>query len=324
MQSFKQLLDIVENEIKNLNFETEPVRLYKPIKYILSIGGKRIRPVFTLMACNLYSDKPEKALQAAIALETFHNFTLLHDDIMDNASMRRNQPTVHTKWNNNIAILSGDAMCIKAYEYLANVDAKHLKPVFEVFTKTALEVCEGQQFDMDFESRGDVTIEEYLRMIELKTSVLIAACFKTGAIIGEASEKDADLLYEFGKNIGMAFQLQDDLLDVYGNSNTFGKNIGGDIISNKKTFLLISALNLAKGKTLENLHDLLIAKQIDPAEKIKNITEIYNQLGIKEILEKQMKNYFEQAFIFIGRLSVSLEKTNEIRKVIEKLKNRIN
>lgn len=323
MQSFKQLLDIVETEIKNLNYEIEPTRLYEPIKYILSIGGKRVRPVFTLMACNLFSDQPEKALQAAIALETFHNFTLLHDDIMDNASIRRNQPTVHTKWNNNIAILSGDAMCIKAYEHLANIDAKHFKPVFEVFTKTALMVCEGQQLDMDFESRKDVTIEEYLRMIELKTSVLIAACFKTGAIIGDASEKDADLLYEFGKNIGLAFQLQDDLLDVYGDSHTFGKNIGGDIIGNKKTFLLISALNLAKGETLEKLHFFINAKHFNPAEKIKNITEIYNQLGIRKLSEKQMKNYFEQAFIFIGRLSVSLEKTKEIRQEIEKLKNRI-
>lgn len=324
MQSFKQLLDFVEKEIKNLNYDAEPVHLYEPIKYILSIGGKRIRPVFTLMACNLFSDKPEKALQAAMALETFHNFTLLHDDIMDNASMRRNQPTVHNKWNNNIAILSGDAMCIKAYEHLAKVDSKYLKAAFEIFNRTALEVCEGQQFDMDFESREDVTIDEYLRMIELKTSVLIAACFKTGAIIGDASEKDAELLYEFGKNIGLAFQLQDDLLDVYGDSDTFGKKIGGDIISNKKTFLLISALNLAKGEIKEKLDYFLNENNNNSLAKIAGVTEIYNQLGIKELSEKQMKNYFEQAFIFIGRLSVSLEKTKEIRQVIEKLKNRIN
>lgn len=322
MYPFNKLLDIIEGEIARLRYDSEPVRLYEPIKYILSIGGKRIRPVFTLMACNLYSDKPLKALEAALALETFHNFTLLHDDIMDNSAMRRNQPTVHTKWNSNIAILSGDAMCIKAYEHLAHVDAKYIKPVMDVFTRTALEVCEGQQFDMDFELRDDVSVEEYLKMIELKTSVLIAACFKIGAIMGDAREKDIEMLYEFGKNIGLAFQLQDDLLDVYGDKETFGKNIGGDILCNKKTFLLISAFHQAKGETLSKLRSSLSDKTMVPADKIKEVTKIYDQLHVKEISEKQMKNYFDQAFILLGRINVEPAKTKEIRAVVEKLRKR--
>lgn len=324
MYTYNELFEKIESGIKNLPYNAEPKRLYDPIKYILSIGGKRIRPLFTLMACNLYSDNPLKALQAALALETFHNFTLLHDDIMDNASVRRNQPTVHVKWNNNVAILSGDAMCIKAYEHLAKIDVKYLKSVLDVFTKTALEVCEGQQFDMDFELRNDVTVDEYLKMIELKTSVLIAACFKVGAIIGDAPGIDVEMIYEFGKNIGLAFQLQDDLLDVYGEKSTFGKNIGGDILSNKKTFLLISALHKASGETHQKLIYYLTDNHLSDDDKIKNVTEIYDQLQVKQISEKQIKNYFDQAYIIFNRLSVKPENTKEIRIIIEKLKKRTN
>ncbi|MBI5219196.1 MAG: polyprenyl synthetase family protein [Bacteroidia bacterium] len=324
MHTFKELQQIIEKEIEKLNYDLEPKRLYEPIKYILSIGGKRLRPVFVLMANNLYSDNIKKALPAAIALETFHNFTLLHDDIMDNSPMRRNHPTVHTKWNTNVAILSGDAMSIKAYEHIAMLKPEYIKPVLDVFTKTALGVCEGQQYDMDFETQEKVGVNDYLKMIELKTSVLIAASFKIGAILGDAPKKDINLLYDFGKNIGMAFQLQDDYLDVYGDPSVFGKSIGLDILCNKKTFLLISALELAKDKTLTTLKNLIHNKNFIAEEKIRSVTQIYNQLNVKELAEKKMNEYFKKAYIKLDQLSIRKEKSLGIIAVIEKLKTRIN
>lgn len=321
MLTYSELLKITESEISLQNYSVEPRKLYEPIGYILSLGGKRIRPVFTLLACNLFSSEIKSAIPAAIALETFHNFTLIHDDVMDNSPMRRKMPTVHTKWNTNVAILSGDAMSIKAYENLEKLDVKHLPEVLKVFNRTALEVCEGQQYDMDFETQQNVQVDEYLKMIELKTSVLIAACMKIGAIIGGAKSKDADLLYEYGRNIGLAFQLQDDYLDVYGDSAVFGKSIGLDILCNKKTFLLISALEAAKGDVLAKLNYFLNTKNINPDEKIAGVTEIYNSLNVKELSELKISEYFGLANKLLSELSV-FERTTELQSFVELLKSR--
>jgi len=322
MYTFKELQQIVEQEIEKINFTIQPLGLYEPIKYVLSIGGKRIRPILALMACNLYTDKITKALPSVLGLEIFHNFTLLHDDIMDKALLRRNQPTVHAKWNENVAILSGDAMMIKAYEYVFKCDSDLFIKIFPVFNQTALEVCEGQQYDMNFETSQNVSIEEYLEMIRLKTAVLIAGSLKVGAIIGGASEKDAQLLYNFGLNIGLAFQLQDDLLDVYGNRDVFGKNIGGDILSNKKTYLLISAINLAKADLYEELIDWIKAKKFVPEEKIQAITDIYNELGIKEITEQKSMEYFKKALNLLDQINLPKEKKAELNNFAEKLMGR--
>ena len=245
MYSFEQILQIVESHIERIKYNRRPQSLYLPVQYILSLGGKRIRPALMLMACNLYSEVVEKALQPAIGMEIFHNFTLLHDDLMDEADKRRNQLTVHKKWNANTAILSGDAMLILAYQLIGDTELPLLKNILEVFTATALEICEGQQYDMDFEQRVEVSEEEYIEMIRLKTAVLIACCLKSGALIGGASLVDANKLYQSGIYTGLAFQLQDDLLDTFGDSQTFGKNIGGDILCNKKTFLHIQMMKRA-------------------------------------------------------------------------------
>ena len=315
-------LKIIEQEIKYLNYVIEPIELYSPIEYALSMGGKRLRPVFLLMATRLFSDNYKQSIQAALAIETFHNFTLLHDDVMDNSSLRRNKATVHKKWNTNIAILSGDTMMIKAYEHLSNYEAETFKSIFETFNKTAIEVCEGQQYDMNFETKDSVEISEYINMIRLKTAVLIAASFKIGSIIGGASESDADLMYEFGENIGIAFQLQDDFLDVYGDTKTFGKNIGGDIISNKKTYLLINALNIASGNIKEELTNLLNIEKINSQEKIKAVTNIYNKLNIKEITIEKIQYYFNKAMVILEKISVDKSAKKEIIEISETLMTR--
>ena len=237
MYSKEELNELITRGIANISSTDEAVRLYEPVRYMLSIGGKRLRPLLTMMACNIFSDKPEEALMPAIGLEVFHNFTLVHDDIMDGATVRRSSPTVHEKWNINQAILSGDVMAFVANDYIADTPQPSFLKVFKLYNKTATEVCIGQQLDMDFEKRPFVSREEYLRMIELKTAVLIAACLKAGSLIGGASDRDADLMYEFGRKLGLAFQIQDDILDVYGDPAVFGKKIGGDILVNKKTFL---------------------------------------------------------------------------------------
>ena len=275
MLSFKEIQEKIEREIGQLEFDCPPKSLYEPITYILSLGGKRIRPALVLMAYNLYREDVEKAIRPAIGLEVFHNFTLLHDDLMDQADKRRNKPTVHKVWNANTAILSGDAMLIAAYQLIGETAPEHLKEVLDLFTRTALEICGGQQYDMEFESRMDVSEEEYLEMIRLKTAVLLACSLKTGAILAGASREDAENLYRFGINIGLAFQLQDDLLDVYGDTRTFGKNIGGDILCNKKTFLLINALRRAEGEQKVQLEHWIARKDFDAAEKIAAVTNIY-------------------------------------------------
>ncbi len=303
MFTLTELQKTIEEKISSLNFDKEPQGLYAPIEYALASGGKRIRPVLVLAGCNIFSETVEQALPSAFAFEVFHNFTLLHDDIMDNSPMRRNKETVHKKWNANTAILSGDAMMIEAYKLLSDLPELSFKKVFSIFNKTALEVCEGQQYDMDFESREEVPEEEYLNMIKLKTSVLIAAALKAGAIIGGASEKDADLLYQFGINIGLAFQIQDDLLDSYGDTSVFGKKTGNDIITAKKTFLLIKAQQLADAQTKEKLNALIKDKSMDKETKIASVIEIYDRLDIKNKAMTAINAYYKQATEHLDKVS---------------------
>ena len=304
MFTIEQLQQKISEEINKVDFSSKPASLYEPIKYTLEAGGKRIRPALVLAACNIFSEDIENAIPVALAFEVFHNFTLLHDDIMDNSPIRRNKETVHVKWNDNIAILSGDAMMIKAYGFLNYLPANLLKEIFPVFNKTALEVCEGQQYDMDFETTENVSEKDYLEMIKLKTSVLIAASLKAGAICGGANKTDADLLYNFGLNIGLAFQLQDDLLDVYADTDVFGKQTGNDIITGKKTFLLINAMEKANDETLKELNNLISDRKIDKQEKVAKVTYIYNSLGIKELTEGEIYQFHNKAINSLNSLSV--------------------
>lgn len=324
MHQLKELQEKVNYSILESKIGREPFSLYEPINYTLSLGGKRIRPVLVLLSCNLFSENIDQAIDAAIGLEIFHNFTLLHDDIMDKADVRRGKPTVHKKWNENTAILSGDVMFIKAYDFFLNSKSQNLHEILTVFNNTALEVCEGQQYDMEFENRNQVSETEYIRMIELKTSVLIAAALKIGAIIGGASRSDAELLYEFGRNIGLAFQLQDDLLDVYGDTEVFGKIIGGDIVANKKTFLLIKANELAKENEKEILKKYLNDKNYLREEKIKAITLVYNALNIKNITQNKIQEYHKKALGFLNKVNVSDDRKMELKKLTENLIQREN
>lgn len=294
MGSLRNLQNQFEVALKQLTLPSAPKELYEPIDYTLQLGGKRMRPLLVLLGCKLFSDDISEALKPAIGIELFHNFTLLHDDIMDDAPVRRGEPAVHKKWDSNIAILSGDAMMVKAYQNVVQTHSDALKPVLEIFNRTALEVCEGQQLDMNFEVRKDVTIEEYIEMIRLKTAVLLAASLQIGAIIGGASEEQAALLYNFGLNSGIAFQLQDDILDVYGESHKVGKQKGGDIIANKKTYLLLKAEELASAEVASSLKNWLDDQHQD-SEKVQGVTDIYNQLGVKEFAEARMWEYFNLA-----------------------------
>lgn len=322
MYSIKELQDIINQSIENEKIGGEPRGLYEPIEYTLQSGGKRIRPALVLMACNLFTDHIDEAIRPAIGLEIFHNFTLLHDDIMDHADIRRGLATVHKKWDENTAILSGDAMFIKAYEYFLDCKSPAFRDILKVFNQTALEVCEGQQYDMEFEKRQEVSEQEYIRMIELKTSVLLAAALKIGALIGGAEKPEADLLYEFGRNIGLAFQLQDDLLDVYGDENVFGKQIGGDIVSNKKTFLLIKAKELANNEKREILESWLQNKEADRIEKVKAVTSIYNKIKIKETTQNRILELTQKALDYLDQINVENEKKIELKNLAGKLINR--
>ncbi len=316
MLSFEQILNHLESEFNKIYFDQSPRCLFEPIEYILTLGGKRIRPCLTLMACNIYKNNVEDAVRPAMGLEVFHNFTLLHDDLMDQADKRRNKPTVHKKWNTNTAILSGDAMLIAAYQLIGETSEPYLKNILDLFSKTALEICCGQQYDMDFEKRDDVSEDEYIEMIRLKTAVLIACCIKTGAIIGGASEKDAEHLYNFGIYTGLAFQLQDDLLDVYGDSQTFGKNIGGDILCDKKTFLLINAMMLADDtQKMQMDYFKNPANRFAPEEKINTYTSIYNQLHIKDITQQKMNSLYKLAINELTYLTVAPESLTELKKM---------
>lgn len=312
MYSQPELKELVEKTIVNLTYNDEAEKLTSPVKYILSIGGKRIRPVIALMSCNLFSDQIDDAILPSAGIEVFHNFTLVHDDIMDQASVRRNLPTVHARWSSNQAILSGDVMAFIANDCILQTPPGLLVKVFKEFNKAAIEVCVGQQLDMDFEKISFISHEEYLRMIELKTAVLLAASCKIGAVIGKAADKDSDLLYEFGKFLGLAFQIQDDLLDVYGNVNVFGKVSGGDIVTNKKTFLLIKALELATGNTLKKLQEQLNLKEFDPELKINTVREIFDQLQIKTVTENLANEYITMSISKLEKVNADKERKNEL------------
>ena len=323
MHTLKEFQQIIKDAVGNEKFEKKPQALYDPINYTLASGGKRIRPALVLLAFNLFSDDIQKAVRPAIGLEIFHNFTLLHDDIMDQAEIRRGIPSVHKKWNENTAILSGDAMLIKAYDYFLDIDSPNFRKILQVFNQTALEVCEGQQYDMEFENRDHVSEKEYLRMIELKTSVLLAGALKIGALLGNAHAADADLLYEYGKNIGLAFQLQDDLLDVYGDEKVFGKQIGGDIVSNKKTFLLIKAREIAGDEDLKTLEFWLQNNNKGGRdEKIKEVTKIYDNLNIKEVTKEKILSLTQKALNLLDDVKVENHKKIELRNLAGKLINR--
>jgi geranylgeranyl diphosphate synthase type II len=295
MFTIEECQNIINERLASLYLPEIPANLYDPIRYMIALGGKRIRPSLVLMGCNVFVDTIEEAINPALAVEMFHNFTLMHDDIMDRSELRRNKPTVFKKWNENISILSGDAMLIRAYQFLVQCTSEKLNEIINVFNKTALEVCEGQQYDMDFETIPVVEIKEYLRMIELKTAVLLASSLKIGALIAGAPCEDTDRLYEFGKSLGIAFQLQDDLLDVYGSTEQFGKYTGNDIIANKKTFLLLTALNLARGEQREKLEQWTEQKIFDRNEKIEAITAIFDELNIREITARKIASFYEFA-----------------------------
>lgn len=290
------LLTKLEQHITSHSYGKSPRELYEPITYIMSLGGKRIRPLLSLLAYGLYGKNPEEILSQAAAVEVFHNFTLMHDDIMDQAPLRRGKATVHEKWNANIAILSGDVMLVRAYDLLLGTDPKLLPEVIRLFNKTAGEVCEGQQFDMNFEKLETVHEDAYINMIRLKTAVLLGFALQLGAVLAGAEKGDSDKLYEFGVDIGVGFQLKDDLLDVFADQAKFGKQVGGDIISNKKTFLLIKALELAKGKDAEELNHWLSLKEFDKGEKVAAVRTLYEKLGIKSLTEAKMKSYFDAGF----------------------------
>lgn len=319
MRTFEEICRTIEEALARLTFDQPPRSLFDPITYILSLGGKRIRPALALMACDLFGGKNEDVLQPALGLEVFHNFTLLHDDLMDEADRRRDKPTVHKLWNPNVAILSGDAMLICAYQLVAKANDK---AILELFSRTALEICAGQQYDMEFESRSDVTEEEYLEMIRLKTAVLLACALKVGAMIGGASTADADALYDYGIHIGLAFQLQDDLLDVYGDPKTFGKNIGGDILCNKKTFLLINALSVASEEQRQVMEDWMARKTYDAQEKIAAFTNLYNKLSIRDLTERRIEDYYRMANEDLARLSIAPESLSVLKGTCDRLMKR--
>jgi geranylgeranyl diphosphate synthase type II len=307
MYSIEKLQNIIDKAVKDTAYPSEPKELYEPIAYLMSLGGKRLRPALVLMATDLFGGNVKDALAPALAVELFHNFTLMHDDIMDKAPLRRGKPTVHAKWSESVAILSGDVMFVKAYKMMIQVRPEILADVLEVFNATAIGVCEGQQIDMNFEDRNVVEVDEYLEMIRLKTAVLVGGALKIGALIGDASKQEADSLYQFGENLGIAFQLQDDILDVYGDPLKFGKQVGGDIISNKKTFLLIKALELAKGDDLTELKNWIAKKDFNAEEKVNAVRNIYDKIGIKDLSKNLMQSYAQQALDNLDKINASKE-----------------
>ncbi len=302
MKPFQEYLDIVNQAIAAIPYPQAPSRLYEPIAYHMALGGKRVRPVLTLMACDAMGGDPSVAIDAALGIEMFHNFTLLHDDVMDNADVRRGKPTVHRRWNDNTAILSGDTMLTIATQYIARTGNWQ---AMNLFNNTAIEIYEGQQWDMDYENRNDVTVEEYIEMIRLKTSVLLGCALKMGALIADADGKQADLLYEAGVNMGLAFQLRDDVLDVWGDPVTFGKEIGGDIMNNKKTFLLINAMQLAAGDDADELRHWLNDPYATRDNKVKGVTALYERLGVRQLAEDAIAHYNNLAVAAFNRMDIS-------------------
>lgn len=324
MYTHSEIDAIVEKAIINMNLKGSPEELYEPIEYLISIGGKRLRPKMSVMSFNLFSDNiDDSIIYPSLALEIFHGFTLIHDDIMDNSSLRRGQLTVHKKWDISTAILSGDVMCIKAYEYLAHAPSNKLHEVLSLFTKTATEVCEGQQLDMNFESQPFITTEDYIEMIGLKTAVLMACSAKMGAIIGGADKRTADAIYDFAYQLGLAFQIKDDYLDVYGNTSLFGKNIGGDIANNKKTWLLIEAFKRASGRDLTRLNELISKDgKIEAVEKIDEVMKIYETLNIKQAAESAISYYNDKALSSLDNSSLSNIQKDQLFEFAKSLINR--
>ena len=322
MLNSSEILKLVNDFLAQLPYERKPKSLYEPVEYVLSIGGKRIRPVLTLMGYNLWKEDPERILMPAVGLETYHNYTLLHDDLMDNADVRRGYPTVHRKWDANKAILSGDSMLVLAYQRMQQVPAEKLPAVLNLFTETALEIGEGQEYDMTFETRNDVTENEYIEMIRLKTSVLLACALKTGALLADAPQEDADRLYRVGEQVGLAFQLQDDLLDVYGDPKVFGKAIGGDITSNKKTYMLINAYNRANDEQRKELEHWIGAKEFDRQEKVAAVTRLYDAIGIRQLCEDKINYYFQQASQTLSEVNVTDERKAQLRQYMDELLHR--
>ena len=322
MYNPEELLKKVNEALDGLAYDRQPLTLYEPIKYVLSLGGKRIRPVLMLLAYQLYKDAPECIMQQAIGLETYHNFTLLHDDVMDQADLRRGHPTVHKKWNDNQAILSGDTMLLQAFQRMLQCDARVLSEVMQLFVTTTLEIDEGQQFDVEFEDREDVTEDEYIEMIRLKTSVLLACALKMGGLLAGASADDQAALYRLGEKIGLAFQLQDDLLDVYGDTKVFGKNIGGDIVSNKKTYMLINAVNRANTTQRAELKRWIESRVFDRDEKVAAVTRLYDEIGIRQLCEEKINYYFEQGRQYLEQIQVGDERKAPLRQYIAQMMNR--
>ncbi len=314
MQKIKTYQDLIKDYIASYNFDRNPKSLYNPVDYIINLGGKRLRPVLTLMATDIFGGNPKEALNAALSIEVFHNFTLVHDDIMDDAPLRRGFKTVHEKWDVNTGILSGDAMLIMAYQLFESYPPKIFKPLLEVFSKTALEVCEGQQFDVDFETRNDVSVSEYLKMIEYKTAVLVGAAMKMGAIIAGASVDDQNSIYDFGRYLGIAFQLQDDYLDAFGNPETFGKQVGGDIIENKKTYLYLKALEFSNDPQRSELINWFNSKPEIIESKIQSVKSIFESSGAKSATQQAVKDYTDKAFSVLESLDIADTKKETLKE----------
>ena len=321
MMTADEILAKFNEFLEHLPYDRKPFSLYEPVKYVLSLGGKRIRPTLMLLAYNLYKDDPESILMPACALETYHNYTLLHDDLMDNADLRRGHMTVHRRWDANTAILSGDSMLVLAYQRMAQCRRDKLADVLNLFTETALEIGEGQQYDMEFEQRNDVTEAEYIEMIRLKTSVLLACALKIGALLAAAPEADCDNLYRFGEKIGLAFQLQDDFLDVYGDTKVFGKAIGGDILAGKKTFMLINALAHANDSQRKELEQWLAIND-RPKEKIEAVTRLYNEIGINRMATEKIAFYFAESHRYLEAVNVDEPRKIELRRYAERMMKR--
>ena len=322
MKNNDQILNLFENYLAQIQFPEEPEQLYKPILYSMSGGGKRIRPTLLLLACEAFGGDVQQALPAAAAVEMFHNFTLLHDDIMDNAEVRRGKPSVYASWGNNVAILSGDAMMICSYRLLSKVPSEKLASVMEIFTTTALQVCEGQQYDMDFESRQKVSVVEYMHMIELKTSVLLAGAAAIGAVLGDASEEDCRQIYRYALELGLAFQLQDDLLDSYGTQEELGKRIGGDILEGKKTCLMLNAMSRATEEDREVLRSTYLDKSLSDEQKIERVKAIYDKYDIPHLINQQISLRFDRALSILDSLAIPKERTEHLRVFAQNLMGR--
>lgn len=322
MYTSSQILEKVNEALASLPYDRKPTGLYDPIRYVLSMGGKRIRPVLMLMGYNLYREDIEEIMMPALGLETYHNYTLLHDDLMDRADVRRGNPTVHKKWNDNAAILSGDSMLVLAYQRMAQCKPEMLPSVMNIFTETALEIGEGQQYDIEFETRNDVTEPEYIEMIRLKTSVLLACALKIGAMLAGAPESDAEALYEFGEQIGLAFQLQDDYLDVYGDFKVFGKRIGGDILCNKKTYMLINAQLLANESQRRELEGWLSAENYDEEEKIAAVTRLYDEIGIPQLAQQKIQYYYDLAEKSLAKVNLPEATKQNLWQYAQQMLNR--